>query len=575
MSLRGFAAVGILLAAPSAWAQDLERIAPRDGGELSLKDEGLVAVQTPLDAGEVSGDDAVIVERIVAVVFRAGGESVAGDAMAGTLGVVADEVENFPRTARTVADGQIGKPLSMVSLNRLVRDLVVAYRAADRPVVDVVVPEQNVTAGVLQLVVIEGRLGKVRVEGAEHFSGEKMAGDVRLREGEPIRHSVLLGDLEYLNRSPFRQVQAVYQPSESGETGVSDVVLRVEDRRPWQLFSGYENSGTAVTGEDRWLVGGVWGNAFGMEQVASYQYTTDLNWDNLHAHVAAYEVPLKWRHRLRLLGAFVDTRSVQTMEGESLALGGESVLGAAYYSMPLPATAWFSQEVETGVEFKGTNNNLEFGGSQVFDTTTEVYQLVLRHKLRQSDRFGATRLTTTGYWSPGGLSGHNSDAVYGESRAGAKANYLRAALQGERVTRLPGGFRLETRADGQISDGNLLPSEQLGLGGRGSVRGWEPWISRGDLGATGSVEIHTPEFGLPGGLPDKMELFAFYDLGYARNKDRLPAEESALLQGAGVGLGYRLADNVRVRGAYGWQLDEDGVDDGEDGRFHVDASVSW
>lgn len=130
-------------------------------------------------------------------------------------------------------------------------------------------------------------------------------------------------------------------------------------------------------------------------------------------------------------------------------------------SLPLPKTRWFEQELEIGFEYKSSNNNLEFGGAQVFDTTTEVYQFVLRHSLIEKDRFGATSLSTSGYWSPGDFSAHNRDSVFRDSRGGADADYLYANVDLERLVNLPYGWSLQTRAEGQLSDGNLLASEQM------------------------------------------------------------------------------------------------------------------
>ena len=39
----------------------------------------------------------------------------------------------------------------------MVRQIVIYYRENERPVVDVVVPEQDITSGVIQIVVIEAR----------------------------------------------------------------------------------------------------------------------------------------------------------------------------------------------------------------------------------------------------------------------------------------------------------------------------------------------------------------------------------------------------------------------------------
>ena len=49
----------------------------------------------------------------------------------------------------------LGQPVTRGKLNELVKSIIVYYREHDRPVVDVAVPAQDITNGVLQIVVLE------------------------------------------------------------------------------------------------------------------------------------------------------------------------------------------------------------------------------------------------------------------------------------------------------------------------------------------------------------------------------------------------------------------------------------
>ena len=70
-----------------------------------------------------------------------------------------------------------------------------------------------------------------------------------------------------------------------------------------------------------------------------------------------------------------------------------------------------------------SNNDLEFGGTTVSDTTTEIYQAVLGYSAEKWSSWGRTRFDATGYYSPGGISGHNANSVFETVRAGAESDY--------------------------------------------------------------------------------------------------------------------------------------------------------
>ena len=71
---------------------------------------------------------------------------------------------------RRIAARYLGQPVTLERLNQLTHDLVVFFRAHGRPIVDVLVPEQDISRGTVQVLVLEGRLGRVKVIGNAHFS---------------------------------------------------------------------------------------------------------------------------------------------------------------------------------------------------------------------------------------------------------------------------------------------------------------------------------------------------------------------------------------------------------------------
>lgn len=570
--LRGLAAASVTLVIASlAFAQDFERVAPKP---VEPTGEGDVAEAGPPAA---EGDQRVVLERLRGVVFLASPEQVRPEGVEAFEGVRTQGLPLLEGQAfETLIEPYLGKPASLKSLNQLARDVVLYCREHDQPVVDVFVPEQDVTSGVVQVVVLKGRLGQVRVVGNEHFADDLFLSQVRAEPGGSLSASRLQADVDWLNLNPFRRVDVVFVPGT--EPGLTDLELRVADRFPLRLYTGYENTGTPVTDEDRLLAGFNWGNVLGLDHQLGYQFTTSPEPDEFTAHAATYLAPLPWRHTLSIFGSYAETKGELDdpfdMTGRSWQLG-------LRYAIPLASTSErFDHELRLGLDFKQSNNNLLFGGDQVFDTTTDIAQLVVGYDAALTDDWGVTSAGASLFLSPGGLTGNNRTQNYEDARVGADPEYAYARFHLERATRLPGDFTWLIRGQAQIADDNLLTSEQLGLGGFDTIRGYTEREANGDEGFWLSTELRTPPL-QPARLlgleaQDSLQLLTFFDYGMVSPHDALAGEdEHVILASAGVGLRYAISHILSLRYDYGWQLRDSGLSpEGRNGQHHLGVVVS-
>lgn len=168
------------------------------------------------------------------------------------------------------------------------------YTSSNHPLVIVDIPDQDVTSGVLQIVILESRLGKVEVEGNRWSSEKRLKEYVKLRPNQEIDENRLIQNISFMNRNPFRRVDIIYSPGE--EPATTDVILAVKDRRPVRVYAGTENTGVEPTGRGRWYTGVNWGNAFGLDHIFSYQFTSAFNVHRFHAHTTEYTALLSWGH---------------------------------------------------------------------------------------------------------------------------------------------------------------------------------------------------------------------------------------------------------------------------------------
>ncbi len=269
------AALGVAAWLVLSWAdaQDFKKVVP------SLPAQEKPTVTTPPVTDEASQDQTVLAPRLAGVVFvdglpalRADGLAageVSGGVRADGLPVLADEA--FLAKIRPL----VGQPLTRAGLDQIVRQAREAHRAVGRPFMEIVAPPQNVSSGVIQIVVTEYHVGQVEVVGGRHFSPDLIRRWGDLTPGEVMTLPRFRDALEDYNQNPFATVDAVL--SLGAQTGVSDVTLQVEDRSPWRVYAGYDNLGSRTLGRAEWNVGVNWGNAFGTGQILSYQYTRSVS----------------------------------------------------------------------------------------------------------------------------------------------------------------------------------------------------------------------------------------------------------------------------------------------------------
>lgn len=561
-------------------AQDFERIAPRVPESTY---EGRVEGGSNDDlSGESAEAEAMeLIPALKGLVFVPRVSEVRVEGRPGVSGVLVEDVDLMDQEewSKRLAT-RLGAPLSLGGLNAILKEVIVYYRGEGRPVVDVVVAEQDITSGVIQLAVIEATLGEVRGEGGRWFKAERLAGQVRLKPGEPIYSTILMADLAWLNKNPFRNVDLVYTPG--ADDGETDVVLRLDDRFPMRVYSGYEDSGNELTGQNRFYSGVNYGNLWGLDHLINYQWTFNEELDRLSAHSLSYVVPLPWRHTLTVFGAYVLS---ETDLPPPLDLSGETAQLSGRYSIPMADPSWmkksesFEHEIEFGYDFKKSTSNLEFGLAQAFNTATDIHQFSLAYLAGLSDSLGATSLRLTGVLSPGNLAGNNDDAAFRMARAGAETSYFYGNIEVERATRLIAGFTSMIRGTAQVSNENLLPSEQLGFGGYSTVRGYEENEAIVDEGFLLSTEIRAPAFSvLPGdSVKDELQLLAFWDYASGRNVHLLPGEVSNIhLSSVGPGFRWSVGEHFSMRFDYGFQLRESGQGlNLGDSRMHLGGTVSF
>ncbi len=162
--------------------------------------------------------------------------------------------------------------------------LQLLYRNAGFATVAVSIPRQQLTNGVVQLRVTEGRLGRITISGNRHFSSNNVA-----RALPGLRTNVLLNthwvqpELDRANANPDRQIYPVLSPGD--EPGTTALELRVKDRLPLHGHIEINNISTPNTPPFRIDTSVQYNNLWQLNQQAGLEY----NFSPLYSKSGDYE----------------------------------------------------------------------------------------------------------------------------------------------------------------------------------------------------------------------------------------------------------------------------------------------
>jgi hemolysin activation/secretion protein len=157
----------------------------------------------------------------------------------------------------------------------------------------------------------------------------------------------------------------------------------------------------------------------------------------------------------------------------------------------------------------------------------------------------------------GELTDRNGRSEFEAFRVGADPAYIYGRIEGAWIRPLTGGWSGRVRGIGQLASGALLPTEQLGLGGYATVRGYAERILLADSGYTASAEIWTPPWApSPGSWADALQLQGLAFLDHGRGWQEREGAES--LTATGIGLRAALGAHGSARLDLGWGFENGG-----------------
>ena len=150
----------------------------------------------------------------------------------------------------------IGQCLGVSQLNELLKVITDYYIAKGRVTSRAYLPQQDLSSGHLQVLVVEGKLEAVRSAEGSNVTERELAMAFPGKVGEALNLREVEQLVDQLNRLPSKQAQMELTPGK--QVGGSDVVVKNTPQKPWRASLSRNNDGQRSTGEQQWGAGLEW-----------------------------------------------------------------------------------------------------------------------------------------------------------------------------------------------------------------------------------------------------------------------------------------------------------------------------
>jgi len=438
-------------------------------------------------------------------------------------------------------------------VQRALEALEAAYRARGYRLVAVQLPEQELAGGVVQLRVVETRIGRVSVRNNRWFDEANVRRSLpTLVPGSTPDVDAMSANLRQANENPSREMALNLKAGDVDDE--VDAVLDVNDSSPWRATVNIDNTGNAQTGKTHLGFILQHANLFGRDHLASLQYVTSAEEPGrVKVYGAGYHVPFyDTGDALDLYASYSNVDSGTVSAGAfDLAVRGKGAVYGARYSQALRDRGGYQSQLSYGVEFKAFRNSVVLFDTQLGnDVTVHPVSIGYQGTLPLAAGQLGGQITLVRNVS-GGARGAQEDFTL--ARSGAKDDYTLLRFGASISHALAGDWLVRAIANGQYTGNALIPGEQFGAGGAASVRGFVEREIANDRGVTLNLEAYTPNLCSNAGY--NCRLLGFYDGAHLRRNHALPGElERMTIASAGVGVRMVLSTWANLQLDYGHVL---------------------
>ncbi|MEE8433070.1 MAG: ShlB/FhaC/HecB family hemolysin secretion/activation protein [Candidatus Desulfatibia sp.] len=386
-------------------------------------------------------------------------------------------------TLNKVIESFKDRELTLEEMSEMTDLLTMTYQEKGYILARAYLPEQEIQDGILKVTIAEGKIGKITVSGYTHYKANVIKRYFEQQQKHGIIKESLL-EKGLLLSTDMQDVKTTVVLREGAKPGEVDVILDTKDTSTVtfgvNMRVDYNNFGSDIVGEDRLGVAiGItdhyWGSKFDLRAVSG-----TIPEDSLLESI-------KWTVPINSYGSKIQLGYLHSnyVVGQALAdlgMQGRTEFYSASFSHPV-------------MKEKNKNLNLRFGWTDKFNKNIilqqarsldkeDVYDVTLNYD--SLDRFLGKNIASLSYqWGK-----VKRDESLATSRENTEDKFFdKWVLNLARIQKVYGYTNIMLRGAAQITDKRLLTIEQTGLGGYGSVRGYDPSLYLGDQGYNVSAEL--------------------------------------------------------------------------------------
>jgi len=396
---------------------------------------------------------------------------------------------------RALLAGGEGRELTLSQMEGFAARITAFYREHGYILARAVVPAQEMRDGVVEIAVLEGRVGRIEVKGVRWYDPDYIRSYV---QPAPESRVFELGRFErgmlLLNELPGLEVKSALQPGV--EPGTTDVVLDVEKDRLVTGSVEADNYGSKATAYERFGVALNLNNPLGIGDGLAFRGLTSREGGALWLARLAYTVPIN-TPGTKVGGAYTHV-AVGTNVGSAIGLvdiHGAGDMGSLYALHPLVRSRALSIYGLASFDYKDFKNEFTSNQLQVVQKD-RLRVFTVGGSLNSIDTWrGANSLSLSLQQGVGGfLGGLKGDNDSHASRPGAGGTFTKLTGDVARLQQITATTSIFFKAIGQWASTGLVAPEQFIVGGHGTVRGYPVAEISGDNGyaVTGEFRWNAP-----------------------------------------------------------------------------------
>lgn len=458
-----------------------------------------------------------------------------------------------------VLSSWIDREVGQAELQTIADEITALYKKHGYITSRAFIPSQDIQGGSVTIQVVEGRIEDIRVEGNKYVREGYIRARITQQPGEVFRIQALEADM--LDLSMNSLLDKTHATLKAGDAmGTSDIVISIDDHRPYHLQVGVDNFGrkgiglwrTNITAWHENLLG------YGDSAVASVSLA-----DHTTAVAGQYKFPLGTRGWA--VGANFGYTDISAGRTKSRVLIDDEL---RFRRITADSTR-FSLFTEFPLYRTRETRRWNVNGTvalNFIDATTYLDDVPLQevnHELRkrvpglQVDKQPVIRTLTSrlqaleqdrlGRWIMGaGM----TNAFVG---LGGNVAYAKFNADVTRIQALPWGLIGVFRVEGQMTPNRLPFAEKMQIGGSNTVRGFPEGYLIADKGYLTSAEVRFPLKFLPRQIESGWQGLVFAEHGGLFTENDPYGSDSTdgqpgYLTGYGVGLRGQVTKlfNLRV-----------------------------